>query len=177
MINIAKDGIIEESTIDGEGVRLVVFTQGCSHHCKGCHNPSTWEFNDKNKISDTEILDMVHSNPLLDGITLSGGDPFFQAKNCINLCKIIKKEDLTVWAYTGFIFDEFIKFKNKVKCDDRINKDMLNLLKYVDVVVDGPFIIEQRTLDSKYRGSTNQRLIDVKKSLHQNKIVEYQLKI
>lgn len=175
MINIADSGIIEESIVDGEGVRLVVFTQGCSHHCKGCQNPLTWEFNDKNKISDTEILDMIHSNPLLEGITLSGGDPFFQAKDCIKLCKAVKKEDLTVWVYTGFIFDEFIKFKNNIECDDRINKDMLNLLKYVDVVVDGPFIIEQRTLDSKYRGSTNQRLIDVKKSLHQNKIVEYKL--
>lgn len=175
MINIANNGIIEESSLDGEGVRLVIFTQGCSHHCKGCHNPSTWEFNDKNKISDNEILDMVHSNPLLDGITLSGGDPFFQAKNCISLCKTIKKEELTVWAYTGFVFDEFIKFKNNIECDDRINKDMINLLKYVDVVVDGPFILEQRTLDGRYKGSTNQRLIDVKKSLHQNKIVEYKL--
>lgn len=173
MIRIAD--IIKESTVDGEGWRYVIFTQGCSHNCKDCHNPQTHDFNGGKDIKVTFILEDILNNPLIDGITLSGGDPFFQASKLIELCKAIKNNNLTIWAYTGFIFDEFMKFKNNLDCDKRINKDMLELLNYIDVVVDGPYIQEQRTLQLKFRGSTNQRLIDVKNTFKNNKIIEYKL--
>ena len=173
MIRIAS--IEPESTIDGEGWRYVIFTQGCNHNCLGCHNPQTHDFNSGKLVSDSELISQIQENPLLDGITLSGGDPFFQAENLINLVKQCRCLGLTVWAYTGFIFEDFLNFKNKCKTDARVNKSMLNLLNYIDVVVDGRFILEQRTLDSKYIGSKNQRIIDVKKSLKNNKIILYNL--
>ena len=112
MIRVAS--IEKESTLDGEGWRYVIFTQGCSHNCKGCHNPQTHSFDGGELMDDSTLLSDILSNPLLDGITLSGGDPFFQAKQLIDLCKSIVDNGLNIWAYTGFIFDEFIKFKNSV---------------------------------------------------------------
>lgn len=173
MIRIA--GIEKESIVDGEGFRYAIFTQGCNHHCQGCHNPETWDFDNGELIDDNSIINEVLSNPLLDGVTLSGGDPFFQAKELINLCKTLKEHNISIWAYTGFVFDEFIKFKKHEPCDERINKDMIKLLKYIDVVVDGPFILNQRSLELLHKGSTNQQIIDVKKSLKKNDTVEYKL--
>lgn len=173
MIRIAS--IEPESTIDGEGWRYVIFTQGCNHNCKGCHNPQTHDFNSGKLVSDSELISQIQENPLLDGITLSGGDPFFQAENIINLAKQCKDLGLTVWAYTGFIFEDFLNFKNNCKTDSRINQAMLDLLQYIDVVVDGRFILEQKTLDSKYIGSKNQRIIDVKESINKNTPVLYKL--
>ena len=173
MIRIAS--IERESTVDGEGWRYVIFTQGCNHNCKGCHNPQSHDFDGGKEVTDQELLDDILSNPLLDGVTLSGGDPFFQADKLLNLVKACKEQELTVWAYTGFIFDEFIKFKNNLSCDKRITSDMLKLLKYIDIVVDGPFILNKKSMNCLYRGSTNQRLINVKESLKHNKIVEYKI--
>lgn len=173
MIRIA--GIEKESTVDGEGVRYVIFTQGCNHNCPGCQNPQTHSFTDGNDVEITELLTDILINPLLDGITLSGGDPFFQAKECEKLALAVKKQGLTVWAYTGFIFEEFIKFIENKPCDKRINKDMIKLLKTVDILVDGPFIIDKKSLDCIFRGSSNQRLIDVKQSLKKKKAIEYVL--
>lgn len=173
MLRIA--GIEKESIVDGEGLRYVIFTQGCSHNCPGCHNPETHDFNG-GKIVDTQnLIDEILANPLLDGITLSGGDPLFQAKQCIDLVKTCKENNLTVWLYTGFEFEQFIRFLNNEKCDERINKYMISLLRKVDVVVDGPFIESKKTLDSLFRGSSNQRLIDSKKSLRSRRIIEYKI--
>ena len=173
MINIAS--VEKESSIDGEGIRYVVFVQGCKHNCPGCHNPQTHSFDEKILISADDIIDDMTENPLLDGITLSGGDPFFQAKECIELAKKCKDNGYTVWAYTGFIFDDFLNYINKCKHNDWITQDMIELLNYVDVVVDGPFILSERTLDEAFRGSKNQRIIDVKKSLTYNKVIEYKI--
>lgn len=171
MVRIAS--IEKESIVDGEGIRYTIFTQGCNHNCLGCHNPKTHDFKGGYEVDDIEIFNDILENPLLDGITLSGGDPFFQAKQLIRLVKSVKENGYTVWAYTGFTFEEFLKYINKEPCDKRINDSMIDILKYIDVVVDGPFILDKRTVEALYRGSTNQRLIDVNKSLDNNKVVEY----
>lgn len=173
MLRIA--GIEKESIVDGEGLRYVIFTQGCSHNCHGCHNPETHDFNGGKIVNTQDLLNEILANPLLDGVTLSGGDPLFQAKQCIEIVKACKENNLTVWLYTGFEFEQFIRFLNNEKCDERINKYMISLLRKVDVVVDGPFIESKKTLDSLFRGSSNQRLIDSKKSLRSRKIVEYKI--
>lgn len=173
MINVAS--IIKESSIDGEGMRYVVFVQGCKHKCLGCQNPQTHEFNCGKDMSAIEIYNDMQENPLLDGITFSGGDPFFQAEQCIELAKLCKENGYSVWAYTGFNFEDFLNFKNKCKCNEWITQNMINFLDYVDVVVDGRFILEQRTLDSQFIGSTNQKIVDVKKSFKANKVIEYNL--
>lgn len=171
MINVAR--IYKESYVDGEGVRYAIFTQGCLHHCKGCQNPDTWNLVGGTPMSVEELLDDIKNNPLIDGITLSGGDPFFQAKECITLCKKVKQLGLTIWVYTGFDFDDFLKYINKQDCDNRINADMIKLLRLADIVVDRPFILEKRSLSCAFRGSTNQRLVAVKKSLRAKKVIEY----
>lgn len=176
LIRIA--GLAKESIVDGEGLRYTIFTQGCNHNCLGCHNPESHDFNGGKQVEIQEILNDILENPLLDGVTLSGGDPFFQAEKLIPLVKEVKVHKLDVWAYTGFTFEEFLKFinnKTRIECDSRINLNMIELLKDIDVLVDGKFILKQRTLDANFKGSENQRIIDVAKSLKNNRVVEYKL--
>lgn len=173
MIRIAD--IERESIVDGEGIRYVIFTQGCSHNCLGCHNPESHDFNGGKLVSEDEILDDINNSPLIDGITLSGGDPFFQAKALIPIVKACKEKKLTIWAYTGFTFEEFQKFMKKEKCDRRINSDMIKLLRLTDVLVDGPFILAERTLSESFKGSKNQRILDVKKSIKNKKPIIYEV--
>lgn len=173
MINIA--GYVEESIVDGEGIRFALFTQGCNHNCLGCHNPETHPFCGGSTISDDIVLQAIKENPLIDGLTLSGGDPLFQASNLLNLARKCNLEGINIWLYTGFVFDEFIKFIKGEQCDKRINADMIELLHLVDIVVDGPFILSQRSLQERFKGSLNQRIIDCKKSLKDLKITLYEL--
>ena len=170
MLRVA--GIVRESIVDGDGIRYVIFTQGCKHKCEGCHNPETWNFNGGNEANKEEIIDDMLKNPLLDGITFSGGDPLFQASELVDIAIAAKEHGLNIWLYTGFHFEDFILFKNNCCTNELVTSDMLNLLKYVDVVVDGPFVKALRSLDCLFRGSTNQRLIDCKKSLEENRIVQ-----
>ena len=174
-------GIERESIVDGEGWRYVIFLQGCKHNCKGCHNPETHDFNGGNEVTEDFILNDLEkcNSAMLMDITLSGGDPFFQARNIIPLCAKLKERGYNIWAYTGFKFDEFIKFIDGKKCHAEVNQDMIDLLNYIDVVVDGPFIESKRTISSeyKYRGSTNQRLIDVKKTLKDKQIRIYKVEV
>ena len=170
MIRVAS--ITPESTVDGEGWRYVIFTQGCNHNCKGCHNPQTHSFDGGYLMNTDDILKEVMDNPLLDGITLSGGDPFFQAKELLELVRELKKNCYSIWAYTGFVFDKFLDFIANKDTDKRINKDMIELLNYIDVVVDGPFIESKKTFTCEYRGSSNQRLVDVRESLDKKTVVE-----
>ena len=173
MIRLAD--IERESIVDGEGLRYVIFTQGCNHNCLGCHNPTSHDFNGGKLVSEEEIFEDICNSPLIDGITLSGGDPFFQAKELISLVKQCKNQKLTVWAYTGFIFEEFLKFMKNEPCDKRINKDMIKLLRLTDVLVDGPFILSERTLSESFKGSKNQRILDVKKSIKKKKAILYEM--
>lgn len=155
-------GVVKESTVDGPGFRYVVFTQGCPHKCEGCHNPETHDFNGGNVVRIDDIVEDIKKNPLLKGVTISGGDPFMQAGQ---VCKLIDKLDkrLTVMVYTGFTYEYLLKNSN-----DKNN--YLNLLKRTDVLIDGKFVKSLMNENLMYRGSSNQRAIDVKKSLNENKI-------
>lgn len=161
-------GIINESIVDGPGIRLVVFTQGCSHHCPGCHNPETHPFEGGTLVEVNDILNQVRSNPLLDGITLSGGDPFEQAETLSELSKEVKTMGLNVITYTGYTFEYILKNKDK-------NKGWDKLISHTDLLVDGRFEIEKKSMLLKFRGSENQRIIDVRQSILSNSIVEKQL--
>lgn len=149
-----------DSIVDGEGIRTVIWTQGCSHNCKGCHNQSTHDFNGGFEIELDKIKKELSLLKGQDGITLSGGDPLFQPKACAQIAKFAKENNLNVWCYTGFIFENVLK-----------NKEIFNLLRYVDVLVDGKFDIDKFSLNLDFRGSENQRIIDVQQSLEQGKTI------
>jgi len=154
-------GLANDSIVDGPGLRLAVFTQGCPHHCEGCHNPESHAF-DKGELRDTEeILTMARDNFLLDGITLSGGEPFCQPEACAAIAKGAHAAGLNVWCYTGYTYDELVSGK----------KEWRELLENVDMLVDGRFVLSERSLEVRFRGSRNQRIIDVPESLRQGKIV------
>ena len=153
-------GLTDDSIVDGKGFRFVIFTQGCLHHCKGCHNPETWAMDGGNIMNIEEIEEKIARNGLLDGITFSGGDPFYQPKPCAELAKWAKSRGLNVWAYTGFLYEELLEMPEV--------KEFLDL---VDVLIDGPFILEEKSLLLNFRGSKNQRVIDLNETRNQNKIV------
>ena len=158
-------GIVNDSIVDGPGFRLAVFTQGCPHDCPGCHNPATHPF-DGGRLENTDkIVETMADNPLLDGITLTGGDPFCQPEPCAVLARAAKKLGLNVWAYSGWTYEQLLK---KAETEPQI----ADLLSAVDVLVDGPFLLAQRTLELRFRGSKNQRLIDVPASLAAGHAVE-----
>lgn len=161
-------GIINESIVDGPGIRLVVFTQGCKHNCPGCHNPHTHPFEGGTLMEVNDILMLVKGNPLLDGITLSGGDPFEQAEALSELAKGVKNIGQNVITYTGYTFEHILENKDKMKGWDE-------LIRETDILIDGRFEIANKSLLLKFRGSKNQRIIDVKKSLASHNIVEMQL--
>jgi anaerobic ribonucleoside-triphosphate reductase activating protein len=161
-------GIINESIVDGPGIRLVVFTQGCKHHCPGCHNPHTHSFEGGTLIDIDDIIKQMKGNPLLDGITLSGGDPFEQAEALSELAKKVKNMGYNVITYTGYTFEYILENKDK-------NKGWDKLLGQTDILVDGRFEIAKKNILLKFRGSENQRIIDVRQSIITNSIVEKQL--
>ena len=157
-------GIVKESIVDGPGIRLVIFTQGCVHNCIGCHNPETHSFSNGYYMDIEKIVEMVRSDPLLDGITLSGGEPFHQGKSCAILAKKVKKMGLNIVTYTGYTFEDLMK-------EIDINSGWKELLFETDILIDGKFDIEKKSLLLKFRGSENQRIIDVKSSLEKNKVI------
>lgn len=160
-MNIRIAGLVNDSIVDGPGFRFTVFTQGCPHHCPGCHNPQTHDFAAGKDADTEEIIAKFRKNPLLDGITLSGGEPFCQAEACTEIAKAAKESGLNVWCYSGYTFEELVSGK----------EEWLFLLQEVDVLVDGRFELENRTLDCRFRGSRNQRLIDVPASLVEKKAI------
>ena len=156
-------GIIPESLVNGIGMRRVIFAQGCKHHCKGCFNEHTHDFNGGEIVNCDDIVYDIKNNPLLKGVTFSGGDPFEQIEAFSYLAEEIHKLGLNVWSYTGYTFEEIL------------GTDKEKLLKNIDVLVDGKFILELKSDKCKFRGSSNQRIIDVQESLKENKIVEFKL--
>ncbi len=162
MKKINVSGTVGESITDGPGFRFTLFVQGCPHHCEGCHNPHTWEFSEKTLMSAEEIFEKISKNPILDGVTFSGGEPFSQAEALIPLAKMIKEARLELAAYSGYTFEKLIS--GEVPFAEE-------LLSYIDVLVDGPFILSQRSLELKFKGSHNQRIINVKESLASGKAV------
>ena len=158
-------GIVKESVVDGPGIRFVIFSQGCKHNCKGCHNPETHDVNSGKLVDTEEILDEIKKDPLLLGVTFSGGEPFLQAKPFADLAKQIHKLGLDIITYTGYKFETLISKMNK-------ENNYEELLNNTDILVDGEFILEEKSLMLKFRGSKNQRVIDVKESLKAKKVIE-----
>lgn len=139
-------GIVSNSLQDGDGVRAVIFTQGCSLHCPGCHNKHTWDFNDGCEMTDEEIISFVQKNNITKKVTISGGNPLEQGDKLLSLLKKLKALDYNIWVYSGFKFDYIKKVYQKY-------------LKYIDVIVDGPYIDSMKDKTLKYIGSYNQRII------------------
>ena len=154
-------GIVSDSIVDGPGIRTTVFSQGCPHHCPGCHNPETWEFGCGTPMAEETILQIVRSNPLCRGVTFSGGEPFAQAAAFAKLAKLLKEAGYEVASYTGYTFEQLLKG----------NLHQLALLENIDILIDGPFLMEEKTLELSFRGSRNQRIIHVPESLRQGKAV------
>ena len=162
-MNIRLADIVPESVVDGKGIRMTVFVQGCTHACKGCHNPGTWKL-DGGEVKDISfITDLAEKDPLLDGLTLSGGEPFLQPAPLYEIAKWCHSRKLNVWCYSGYTYEQLTEM---AKSDD----DIKNLLGEIDVLVDGPFIEDQKDLMLVFRGSRNQRVIDLNKTREYGKI-------
>lgn len=156
--------IFKETISDGPGFRYSIYFSGCNHQCKGCHNPETWS-GELGDILDEEymqkIIFEIKRNTLLDGVTLSGGDPFFVPEELLDFLKRLRKEiKLNIWAYTGYTFEELLEKDVTKEC-----------LKYIDVLVDGKYDESLRNPELFYRGSSNQRLIDVNASMKNGQVV------
>ena len=155
---------VNDSIVDGPGLRFTVFVQGCPHHCPGCHNPQTHDFEGGTVINERELLPRIQGNPLLDGVTFSGGEPFCQAKALAALGREIRKLGLNIMTYTGYKY-EFLY-------EHRAENGIGELLEVTDWLVDGPYIEELRSLELHFRGSSNQRILDVPKSLAAGEPIE-----
>ena len=161
---IRTAGIANDSIVDGPGIRLTLFVQGCPHGCEGCHNPQTHDFGGGHDMTMGEILDMIKANPLLDGVTFSGGEPFCQADKLARLGKEIRDMGLNITTYTGYTYEYLLRHSTE-------ENGYAELIGVSDYLIDGPFILSQRNLTLKFRGSENQRIIDVKRSLETGDVV------
>ncbi len=158
---------VNDSIVDGPGLRFTVFVQGCPHDCPGCHNPQTHDFAGGRDTTTEEILERIKSNPLLDGVTFSGGEPFCQAKALAELGKEIKQLGLNLITYTGYTFEYLYAHREE--------NGIGELLSVTDWLIDGPFVDALRSLELHFRGSANQRILDIPKSLAEGKAVETEL--
>lgn len=155
--------ILEETTADGPGFRTSIYAAGCPNACPGCHNPESWDIRRGHPMSTEEILQKVLNDPFAD-VTFSGGDPMFQAEGFAELARAIKENsDKNIWCYTGYTFEKLLS-----------NPHQHQLLQYIDVLVDGRFREDLRDESLHFRGSSNQRLIDVQASLKSGKAIAYQ---
>lgn len=164
-MTIRLAGVVKESIVDGPGIRYVVFTQGCPHRCPGCHNPETHDMRGGYEVSIDSLINEIKENPLLAGVTLSGGDPFAQAKACAEIAKRAKAIHLNVITYTGYTFEYLLNNAN-------MENGWRDLLEQSTFLVDGPFIQDKKTLSLPYRGSTNQRVLDLRASLTEKRAIE-----
>ena len=152
---------LQDSIVDGPGLRFTVFVQGCSHRCPGCHNPQTHDPAGGEEQSVEALVARMRSNPLTDGLTLSGGEPFEQPQACLALANAAHQAGLNVWCYSGYTYEELLAG----------SPDQQALLQAVDVLVDGPFLLKERTLSLPFRGSRNQRIIAVPESLQAGQVI------
>ena len=153
---------ISDSIVDGPGLRLTVFTQGCPHRCPGCHNPETWDPAGGREVPLEELEALLAGNPLLQGLTLSGGGPFLQAGDCASLARRARRRGLDVWTYTGYRYEDLVEAGRA---------DWEALLAATDVLVDGPFLQAQKSYAALFRGSDNQRLIDLRQTRAAGQVV------
>lgn len=148
--------------VDGPGFRTSIYSAGCDNRCKGCHNPQSWDINNGRQMTTDEIMEVIEADPFAN-VSFSGGDPMYQAEGFAELAEAIKtRTNKTIWCWTGYLFEMLLRMPEQRK-----------LLQFVDVLVDGPFIEAQKDPDLLFRGSANQRLIDVQKSIRENKTVLY----
>ena len=160
MLNLS--GLISDSIVDGPGIRTTIFSQGCPHHCPGCHNPGTWVFGCGTDVEVERLVEIVRSNPLCRGVTFSGGEPFAQPEGFARLARLLKEKGYEVASYTGYTFEELLEGSEAQK----------NLLRTLDILIDGPFLLAEKSLELAFRGSKNQRILDVPKSLAAGEAVE-----
>jgi anaerobic ribonucleoside-triphosphate reductase activating protein len=159
-------GFYSDSISNGEGWRAVLFVSGCPHHCLGCHNPESWDIAYGELYVEDDIYTQIIENPFLDGLTLSGGEPFLYCQELFSLVKRVKATGLNIWSYTGFTFEELLRWSER-------NSDVQAFLQEVDILVDGKFLIEKMEPKQRFRGSSNQRIIDVQASLKKQEVVIY----
>ena len=164
MGRLRVSGFVQESIVDGPGLRFVIFAQGCNHFCRGCHNPQTFDLNGGYEVEIDYIIEQIKKNPLLRGVTFSGGEPFLQPLQFIEIAKKVHELGLDVVSFTGYTFEELTQANAKDKWKE--------LLYNIDILIDGPFILEKKNMMIKFRGSENQRILDVKSSLETGNIVE-----
>ena len=147
---------------NGPGLRVTLFVSGCDHYCNGCQNPETWDTKSGIPFDNTAIEEIFEQldNDYISGITFSGGDPMYQANQCAEIAKYAKKRGLNIWCYTGFKYEDLLR-----------NNNMRDFLNYIDVLVDGKFDINEFSLNLQYKGSRNQRIIDVAKSLEEGEVI------
>ena len=176
---------------NGEGVRVSLFVSGCDKHCKGCFNPSTWDPNAGKPFTNEtrDLLCTMLNKPYIKGLTLLGGDPFFPGNrsDVSNLLRLLRSDikefstgEKNIWMYTGYLYEDLVQYdqeeRKKFGCqiiNGEVHTGSRPILHYIDVLVDGPFIEEQKDLSLRFRGSSNQRIIDVKKSLKEEKVILY----
>lgn len=154
-------GVAGDSIVDGPGIRTTFFAQGCPHHCPGCHNPETWDFSGGTPMEEETLVEIVRENPLCRGVTFSGGEPFSQAEGFARLAELLKAEGYEVASYSGYTFEALVEGTEAQK----------KLLASIDVLIDGPFLMEEKSLELNFRGSRNQRIIQVPKSLEAGSVV------
>ena len=157
-------GTVKDSIVDGPGLRYVIFTQGCPHHCLGCHNPQTHDFEAGQDADVENILEEIFVNPILSGVTLSGGEPFCQAEALVSIAEAVKEKGKHLMIYTGYLLEQLQKMSDSA---------VQRLLELADIIVDGPFVLAQRNLTLSYRGSENQRVIDMVKTRIAGEVVLY----
>lgn len=157
-------GLVQDSIVDGPGFRFSCFVQGCPHHCPGCHNPDSHDSAGGTEMTTDAVITQMLSNPLTDGLTLTGGEPFAQAEDCLTLARSAHAHHLNVWSYSGWTFEHLLREGTDAQ---------KALLREIDVLVDGPFVLAERSLMLNWRGSRNQRVIDVQASLTAGEIVLY----
>ena len=162
---IRLSGIAYESLVNGPGMRRVFFAQGCKHNCKGCFNKDTHDFCGGEERNIDELIKDTLDNSILRGVTFSGGDPFEQADKFAYMAMDFKENGLSVWSYTGYTFEYIIGHQDE-------HEGWTELINNIDVLVDGRFEVDKQQDGLKFRGSTNQRIIDIRESLKLNKVIE-----
>lgn len=163
-IRLASD-ITIDSIVDGEGIRSVIWCQGCVHNCPGCHNPITHSLSGGVLVDVAEVCKEIKNIEFQDGITLSGGDPLLQIDACLEIVKFCQENGLSVWCYTGYRMEDLLK---RAKKEDNLRELLMN----IDALVDSPFIMELKSYNVPFRGSSNQRIIDTRESLKEDRVCE-----
>ena len=163
-IELKIAGVIDESIVDGPGIRYVVFVQGCPHHCEGCHNPQTHDFSGGQTADIPGILGEIERDPMISGVTFSGGEPFCQARQLCALADEIKRRKKDLLIYSGYTYEQLTEMAEG-------DQAVAHLLNTADRLIDGPFLMEQRDLELPFRGSRNQRYIDLARSRAAGEVV------